>query len=340
MNATRDAVDPGAVWRVINGFAGYWIVIAAIRLGVFDTLASVPMTATELASVIGAEACRTAVLADALVATGFLTLEDGRYRLTATADELLVSGRPRSMCDLVLWSPGPHENWPALDRIVKGDRAPAAIDDDPGLFYSSLVNATRPSQLQVARTARPHLGLPAGAVVLELGAGGAPWSTAVLESDPAASATVNDLPGVIGVARNALAAVASRCTFLAGDYLDVVIPDSAFDSVVLGHVLRAEPIGRARRLVQRAAAALKPGGTLVVAEYLGGRDPSVFVQPAMLAVTMMAATREGQLCTKESIHDWLTAAFCRESVRLEPVMNTDLIVATKAPDDLKENHGR
>ena len=332
MNTARDAIDPAAVWRIINGFAGYWIVVAAIRLGLFDALASGPLTGAELALGAGGDHERTVVLADALVALGLLERDADAYRLTATAAELLVDDRPRSMRDLVLWSPGPYDNWPALEHTVRDGRPPSPIDDAPAAFYAHLVRATRPSQLVVARAALPQLDLAAGAQLLELGAGGAPWSTALLESDASAGATVNDLAVVIDAARAALVGFGGRVRFVAGDYLRVDVPARAFDVVVLGHVLRAESAARARQLVKKAAAALKPGGRLVIAEYLGGRDPATFAQPALLAVTMMAATVEGRLCTDESVAGWLHAASCCELARLDPVLNTDLIVAAPALD--------
>jgi 2-polyprenyl-3-methyl-5-hydroxy-6-metoxy-1,4-benzoquinol methylase len=331
MSTAPGTVDPGVVWRVINGFTGYWIVVAAIRLGLFDALAPGPMTAVELAATRSGDVDRTTVLADALVAIGLLEIGGGAYRLTATAAELLVADGPRSMNDLVLWSPGPHENWPALDRTVLGEPPPFPIDHDPAPFYAHLVRATRPTQLAVGRAVLPQLDLPPGAAMLELGAGGAPWSTALFESDPSATATVNDLPGVIEESRRALDSFSDRSTFVEGDYLEVSLDTARFDVVVLAHVLRAEPVERARMLVRRAAGALTPGGRLVIAEYLGGRDPKAFAQPAMLAVTMMAATMAGRLCTEDSIAGWLDDASCKEIARLDPVMNTDLIVAAPAP---------
>jgi len=331
-----DAADPGLVWRVINGYAGYWAVVAAVRLGVFDALAEGPAPARELATACAADEARTAVLADALVAMGVLGAADDGYRLSATADELLVAGRPRSMRDLVLWSPGPQEDWTALERTVSGSRPPAPVDDDPESFYAHLVRATRPSQLVVARTALPTIGVPAGARVLELGAGAAPWTAAVLEADPGATAVVNDLAGVLDAAVEALGPLGARCTFAPGDYVAAPLPEGRYDLVVLGHVLRAEPDARAVALVARAAGSLTPTGRLVVTEYLGGRDPATHPQPALLAVTMLAATAEGRLCTAEAIEAWLARAGCRVVSRLEPIANTDVIVAAPAAGTQEE----
>src|SRR4051812_9246464 len=61
------------VWRVIQGFADYWVLVAAIELGVFDALDSrEPRSAGDLSATVGSEPSRTAALLDALVAMGFV----------------------------------------------------------------------------------------------------------------------------------------------------------------------------------------------------------------------------------------------------------------------------
>jgi hypothetical protein len=322
--------EPGQVWRVINGFGTYWATVAGVRLGLFDALAAGPAGADALAPELGGEPDRIAVLADALVAAGLLERDDAGYRLTPTADALLVRGRPRAMHDLLLWSPGPHANWVGLDAIVRGAPPPEPIEDDAAVFYARLAAATSPTQRAVAAAVLPQLGLPAGARLLELGAGAAPWAATMLATDAAATAVVNDLPGVVPVTTEALQPFGDRVAFAAGDYLAADLPPGPYDVVVLGHVLRAERRERAAALVARAAAALGAGGALVVTEYLGGRDPARHPQAALLGLTMLAGTAAGGLCTRADVEAWLAAARCGAVRLLDPVANTDVVVATAA----------
>jgi O-methyltransferase domain/Dimerisation domain len=321
--------DPGAVWRVIHGYTGYWVAVAGVKLGVFDALADGPLDATDLAARCGAAPRPAGVIADGLTAIGLLTRDDAGYALSDTAAAHLVTGRPAAMADLLVWSPGPEANWPLLDEIARGGRPPAPIEDDAAAFYERLVDATLPSQLVVARAALGALEPAPGCSLLELGAGRAPWASALLDRDPVATAVVNDLPEVLEGTPPALGASATRCSFVAGDYLGTDIPAGPFDLVVLGHVLRAEPDERARRLVGLAAGRLAPGGRLVVTEYLGGRDPATHPQPALLAATMLAATVDGRICTADEIETWLGAAGCRVVAGPGPVANTDILIAER-----------
>jgi hypothetical protein len=322
--------DPGAVWRVIHGYTGYWVAVAGVRLGVFDALADGPLDATDLAARCGAAPRPVGVIADGLTAIGLLVRDDAGYALSDAAAAHLVTGCPASMADLLVWSPGPEANWPLLDEIARGGRPPAPIEDDAAAFYERLVDATLPSQVVVARAALGALGPGPGCSLLELGAGRAPWASVLLAGDPAANAVVNDLPEVLEGTPRALGALAARCSFVAGDYLGADIPAGPFDLVVLGHVLRAEPDERARPLVALAAGRLAPAGRLVVTEYLGGRDPSTHPQPALLAATMLAATVDGRICTMDEIESWLGAAGCRVVAGPGPVANTDIVIAERA----------
>jgi hypothetical protein len=198
--------DPGAVWRVIHGYTGYWVAVAGVKLGVFDALADGPLDATDLAGRCGAAPRPVGVIADGLTAIGLLVRDDSGYALSDAAAAHLVTGCPASMADLLVWSPGPEANWPLLDEIARGGRPPAPI-----------VDATLPSQIVVARAALGALGPGPGSSLLELGAGRAPWASVLLAGDSAANAVVNDLPEVLEGTPRALGALAARCSFVAGD---------------------------------------------------------------------------------------------------------------------------
>src|SRR5262249_37689021 len=102
----EQGADPGAIWRIINGFGAYFSTVAAVRLGVFDALVARPLDAAGLATACAADESRLRVLCDALVALGLLGRVDEMFELTGTSDAFLTARGPRSMRDLVLSSPG------------------------------------------------------------------------------------------------------------------------------------------------------------------------------------------------------------------------------------------
>jgi SAM-dependent methyltransferase len=330
----RDA-DPSVVWSIVHGFTAYWTTVAALRLGVFDALAERPAAVADLA--VEAEPDRLGVLLDALVGLGLVHRDaDGSYSLGVEADAFLVSGRPRSMRDLLLWSPGPYDCWPALDDAVRHGEPASPVDADPsGSFYLRLVRATFPTQHAVASRVADALanGTDGPRSVLELGAGAAPWAIALLEAFPDARATVNDLPAVLPAAGEQADAhgVAGRVELRAGDYLAVSLEPRAYDVVVLAHVLRAEGDDRARELVGRAAHALAPGGRVVVADYFLDDDRRGPLNALLLGVTMVACTRRGRTFTLARCREWLRDAGLEVAEVTEPLPFQRVLIARAVP---------
>ncbi|HWC68527.1 MAG TPA: class I SAM-dependent methyltransferase [Acidimicrobiales bacterium] len=334
----RDNRPPAAapVWSVIEGYTSYWMLVAAIDLGVFDSIAEHgPATGDELAVRLGACSSHLVALLDALVALGFLDRMHERFELTDVGERYLTSMGPATMAALVAVAPGPHANWIDLADTVRHGSPRSPVDDDAVAFYRPLVRATFPTQHRVAARTAALLGWarqPGAPRVLDLGAGGAPWAIALLQQHPAASAVVNDLPGVVeeAVARAVAAGVDDRVEVRSGNYYELDLDDGAFDVVVLGHVCRAEGEDGSRRLIERAWSVLRSGGRLLLADYFLDNSRRHNVFGALMGVTMIAATERGRRLTHEDAHRWLRSAGFRSIRLLEPIRFNQLYVATKS----------
>lgn len=322
------------VWAVIQGFAAYHVLVAALDLGVFDALAhGGPATATELAARLDVSAPHLASVLDSLTVLGLVDKVRGVYDLNDTSRRYLVSDGPACMAALVPVAPGPLGNWARLADTVRRGAPATPIEDDPAAFYVPLALGTFTTMLRAATRLDLRIGYSRNPAtrVLDLGAGGAPWAIAVLAACPQGTAVVNDLPGVLGVARAKTAehGVADRCTFLPGDFHRVPLPLGAFDLVVLGHVCRTEGPDGARHLVGRAVDALAPGGRLLLADYFADPEPRRTPHAALMGTTMVANTRGGTAFTHGQVAGWLRDAGL-EAVRLvEPIGFQQVFVATK-----------
>lgn len=322
------------VWDVIEGFGRFHALTSALELDVFDTLARRgPSTAEELAAEIGASAPHLATLLEGVVATGLLDRRHGIFELNDTARRYLVSGSPASMAALIPVAPGPLANWSQLTDTVRRGTPAEPIDDDPATFYIPLVEGTFTTinrcalradlQLRYSSLDRPR--------VLDLGAGGAPWSAAVLATNPGATAVVNDLDGVIDVARRNLGeqGLTDRVEFRPGDFHEIELESSSYDLVVLGHVCRTEGAAGARDLIARAHHALRPGGRIVLGDYFADLQRSQARHALMMGVTMMASTRRGAVFTHGEVAGWMTEAGF-EAIRLiEPIGFQEVLVGAR-----------
>lgn len=322
------------VWATIEGLGRYYILVAALELDVFDTLQRLgPSTVDVIAAELGVSEPHLASLLDGVVAQGLLDQFTDVYELNDTAKRYLVSDGPATMAELIPVAPGPHDNWTRLAETVRNGRPATPIEDDAAAFYVPLVEGTFTTMYRCA--GRADLKVRYSALraprVLDLGAGGAPWAIAVLEACPDASAVVNDLPGVIDVARRKADehGVADRCTFLAGDFHEIDIEPESYDLAVLGHVCRTEGEAGAKHLIARAFEALKPEGRLLLADYFPDMERKFNPHAVLMGTTMMASTAQGFCFTHQQFSEWLRDAGFTSLRLVEPIGFQQTFVAVK-----------
>ena len=322
------------VWNVIQGYGNYWLLVSAVELDVFDTLQRLgPSGLSPLAVELGLPERSALFLLDGLVAIGMLEQVRDVYKLGDLAKRYLTSDGPATMADLIAVAPGPLGNWSDLTATLRRGTPGQPIEDDAPAFYKPLVEATFPTILRAATRADLRIGYSRrrGTRLLDLGAGCAPWTVAVLQKDDTATSVVNDLPGVIESAQKTIAdfGFTDRVDFLAGDFHEVPIEEKSFDMVVLGHIIRTEGEDGARHLIRRAFDALKPEGKIVVADYF--RDNTRKFNPfgVLMGVTMVAATRQGYTFTNEEVSEWVHEAGFRGIRLVEPIGYNQMYVAEK-----------
>ncbi len=339
----RDVKPPpsGPVWAVIQGVGSYWTLVAALDLGVFDGIERIgPSRVEPLAEELSVSAPHLQHLLDVLVTFGFLDQVDDVYELTETAERYLCTNGPASMAALVRVAPGPLDNWTHLAETVRTGRVSDPIERDAAAFYGPLVQATFPTQLRAASRLGLRLGWTRrrGLRVLDLGAGRAPWAIGILEQSPESTAVVNDLPGVIELAAHTIdeRGLSDRVELRAGDFHEIEVERAEYDVVVLGHVCRTEGDVRSRALVRRAFGALRPEGTLVIADYFADDTRKHNPFGLQMGLTMLANTERGGTLTNAQVCGWLRDAGFESPRLLEPIGFNFVYVATSPPARSRE----
>jgi len=102
---------------------------------------------------------------------------------------------------------------------------------------------------------------------------------------------------------------------VAGDFISGDIPGQ-YEIAWLSHILHGEdPVGCAV-ILKKAAAALEPGGMILVQEFIldDSLDGPVF--PALFSLNMLLGTPKGQAYSQQQLFDMLSAAGAIEMRRL------------------------
>ena len=330
----RDHKPPPSapVWAAIQGIGSYWTLVAGVELGVFDALDRLgPCCIEPLAEELRVSALHLRHLCDALATVGFLEQHLDVYELGETAERYLCTDGAASMAALVRVAPGPLTNWEQLAQTIRTGVVAQPIERDPAAFYGPLVQATFPTQFRAASRLGLRLGWARrpGLRVLDLGAGHAPWSLAVLEQSTSATAVVNDLIGVVeGAERTAdERGLASRVEVRPGDFHEIHIEPGAYDIVILGHICRTEGHERALALVCRAMVALRPGGQVLIADYFADDERTTQPFGVQMGLTMLANTERGRMITHSQAVGWLQQAGFVRIRLLEPIGFNQVYVA-------------
>jgi ubiquinone/menaquinone biosynthesis C-methylase UbiE/DNA-binding transcriptional ArsR family regulator len=249
--------------------AGARAIIDATRLGLVAALAEQPASAEALARRLGLEQPGVEALLGALAALGYVHGEaDGRYRPTAAGAQL-VPGAPESVASFVgSYNEHAWEMLAHLQDALYDASAPASHSRPPGdPFWEHYIRGL----FELTRAEHEHnaslVPVSDPRQLLDVAGGHGAFAMAMCRRFPRLRATVLDLPASAAVGRRIVAeqGFAQRVSFREGDALrdplgerlDVI---SAFN--LLHHLAPAH----VRGLLERARAALEPGGWIVVGE--------------------------------------------------------------------------
>jgi len=302
---------PEQVLGLARSFQGACVLTAAADLDLFSALEPKRLTAKELAAKLKASRRGVTVLADALAAMGLLTKRSSRYGLAPGVAEALCESSPNNVLAMTRHSGACLRRWAQLATVVKtgrpaeGYRSIRDDEADRGAFIGAMHNVSAP----VAPRVVADLGPPRFRHLLDVGGGPGTWTLAFLRAAPGTTATLFDLPQVIPLARERIAAAGmlDRVRLVGGDYTRDRLPRGADLAWVSAIIHQESPRGIVA-LLRRVRAALEPGGLVFIRDIV--MHPSRVAPPmgALFAVNMLACTECGGTYTFREIADGLRAA--------------------------------
>ena len=287
--------------------------LALEDIGAADAMSRGAETPGEIAAASGAPENAVQRLLDALWKAGFVGEKDGHYFLAPP----LAAAYPKTKRP----QPGvvpvrkAAEFWGSLSRWARTFEPFRAMDQEDGSRYSPVVGvlgalfAGRAEQL--AATIRDSADLPRAPSILDVGAGSAVWSLALAAGASGATVTAVDRPKVLEVARTAASESgleASRFSALPGDWRKVTLPEDAFDVAFLANLCHLESGPEVAHLFQRLAAALRPGGLLVLVDTIPSSRHDASLTDFLYGLRMGLRTSRGDLHLLDAYRAWLRQA--------------------------------
>lgn len=322
--------------ELLRGYRRSCILITCTELGVFEAFDSGQASAQELASRLGTDPRGMTLLLDSAAALGLLEKRNGKYAHSPAAAACLAGSSPYSLANFIKREGAFYRRWGNLTQAVRtGQRPEENVQDEKpeewarGFEYA-LYDLARPIAPLIADALKLPEDRPLR--VLDVGGGHGCYSLALARRYPNLTATVFELPRVAPVTREIIAAegLVERVTVQEGDFQQDDL-GSGYDLALLFGVLPGEsPQGRAR-LIKKAFAALKPGGWIVLREFLLDADRAGPPEAALFALQMLLSTDHGGASTAEELAGWLEEAGFTppRSISLPAWAGTNLTVAKR-----------
>jgi SAM-dependent methyltransferase len=303
MGPVRNVDDLMAVG---HGYQRSMVLLAALKLGVFRSLAGGASDAGALARRVGADARRLSILLDALAALGLVEKRGRRYRNAKPARDLLLPG-PRSKESILLHHLDGWGEWGRLPSTIRAGRKPRG--DAQGTWNENFIRGMEENALERAAAVAREIPLRPGERVLDLGGGPGTYAVAWAAASPDAAITVFDTPGTLRVTRKILRekGASVRVRLLEGDFL-ADPTGGPYDFVWISQILHAYSEGDCIKLLRRVRAVLAPGGRVAVQEFLLSESKTSPPGPVFFSVHMVAVTGEGRAYTAREIAAMLKAA--------------------------------
>ena len=308
------APTPDKVMQLITGGWASSILGAAARHGVFTALEGDPNTADGLATKAGISPRGAQALLDGLTGLGLLTLSAGKYQNTPEASAFLVKGKPGylgAIADVFLED---FATWQKLPEAAKTGLPTAAhttdVADNP--FWHVLVTAIAPLSFPVAQIAAERLGLATAGPVswLDVGGGSGVWSAVWLGVNKDATAYQLDWPNVNAIGREFVGrfGVGDRFRIIDGNFHTTDFVTAKYDFAIYSHIAHQEPPAENIAIFRKFRQALKPGGTLVVSDFILNDDRTGHPFAMMFAAQMLVVTKGGCTYRQTDYRSWLSDA--------------------------------
>jgi SAM-dependent methyltransferase len=328
--------SPQLFFETINAFHRTAALKAAVDLGLFTVIGSTPSTATEIAARCECPERGIRILSDYLTILGFLTKQDSRYALTPSSAIFLDKTSPAYFGDAVkfLLAPALTEAYTDLAATIRGGRIHTSehgttAPDHPA--WVEFARAMGPMMVPAAHAAAELVPLDPSSHtrVLDISASHGTYGIAFAHKNPRAHLVALDWESVLAVAEeNVIAAgLAGRFSKIVGDAFKVDL-GSDYDVVLVPNFLHHFNSADCTRFLRRVHTALRPGGKVLIVEFVPNEDRVTPPPAASFGLVMLGTTPEGEAYTFAEYQQMLSeAGFSNATLHALPPTAQSAVIA-------------
>jgi ubiquinone/menaquinone biosynthesis C-methylase UbiE len=313
---TEPLSDVRDISKIAYAFFASKALFAALNLELFGHLADGPVDLATLTKRTGVPENRIATLLANLAASGLVVQRADGFVNSPAAARYLVPGEPAYFGDYYRFQIDGqlYPSMMAIDAGLRGDETSLAHASMSGMLEDpaeaeAFSRAQHAGSLGPALLLAKQLDLGGVASLLDVAGGTGAYSIVLCQNHPDLASTIIDFPTVTDVAERyiAEAGLADRIALLPGNALEVDWPEGQ-DAILMSYLISAVGAGDIPELLRRAHAALKPGGRLIVHDFMLEDDRSGPSSAAGFFLCYLTMRVDAVSFSAAELEPWLVAA--------------------------------
>jgi len=329
----RDAAGalPDDLQDRVRAFQESRAILTALELDVFTALDG-GATAAEAAGRTGTDARAMEMLLHALAALGLASKQAGVFHNTPLTRRYFTAGSPDNAQPALMHTAHLWGRWSTLTDCVRAGTCVASREapDRTGSWTEAFIAAMHRNASERAGAVVRAVGAAEVRRMLDVGGGSGAYSIAFAKANPELTADILDLGEVAPIAQGHIdqAGVGERVRVRAGD-LRVDKLGQGYDLVFVSAICHMLDENENRDLLRRCRDALRPGGRVVVQEFILEPDKTAPKWAALFALNMLVGTRAGSAYSEPEYAAWLAEAGFRDVRRVRLPGPAGLMIATR-----------
>jgi ubiquinone/menaquinone biosynthesis C-methylase UbiE len=264
---------PEQINELSRNFWNSAVLRAGIKLGVFPLLENHSLPASAIANYLNANPRFVEAFLEACTILGLLDKTGDAYRNSDLAAAFLIPDKPDYVGNLVLHITNYWHTWGNLDTLIREGRTELPFENDytdAATYWKDYMEGqhNRATAGQGQNLAQ-SVDLSGRHKMLDLGGGAASYSLALCEANPQLHAYVVDAKEPLAIAQPLVEAhhLQDRITLIEGNMHTIDLGRDS-DVVLISGVVLIKSEDDCRRIFRRAFDALKPGGLIIVQDFM------------------------------------------------------------------------
>ena len=254
--------------RIMGGYQQACVLFTANKLKIFDAIGRGPVTDQQAAQALKLSPKGVKRLLDALAAMDIVEKTDGAYQLAEAWVPYLTKDGERCVQQWIGLSSDLLPAWMELPRFIQTGKNVKSIMEMLGSEPENMrafIDAMHHKGIKATWMIARELPIGDASHMLDLGGGPGTYALEWAKLHNHLKATIFDIPPVLEAARSYIKryGLEDRVGTLAGDFHKDDI-GRGYDLILMANILHMYDEDFGRGLVKKAAAALEPGGRIII----------------------------------------------------------------------------